>query len=406
MTPSSRPTVAGQYSPLYVSPCNTAFPTIAARMADASDSPRTYDAIGSGAERRPCVMHFMQRWLPLSEPFVYDVVTKGGYPRLVVSSQPVENLELFPFKPLVSLGRLPRPGRGQQQIVTAALMFLTWRYSVGVIHVHHGYRLHEVMGTRQRRRIPLVLSLHGHDITGSLETHPDRYVKAIPWIDAVIVPSRFLADIAEAAGFPAERIHVIPSGVDTAWFNPTPLPSGRPEVVFVGRFVEKKGLDVLVKAWPSVQRQVPDARLRILGFGPLESLAHSAGDAVEVVLSPNREQVRDAIRDSYVVVSPSRTAPDDSVESLLVVNLEAQASGRPVVTTRHGGIPEFVSDGETALVVPESDPNALADALTTVLRDPALAKRLGAAGPRWVQQFDAARCAARVDAVYDALLAH
>lgn len=351
------------------------------------------------------VLHFIKSWLPLSEPFVYDLVTKSTVPGLVVSSEAVENVDLFPYDPLVSLARPQVPNRVRRQVVTARLMALAWRHSVGVIHVHHGYRLHEVIGTRRRLRIPLVLSLHGHDITGAFDAHPRRYIGAMPYIDAVVVPSRFLAGIAAERGFPAERIHVIPSGVDTERFTPTPLPDRTRDILFVGRFVEKKGLDVLMAAWPQVQRAVPEARLRILGYGPLEGLARSGGDGVEVVVHPNHEQVRQAIRQAYVVVTPSRTAADDSVESLLIVNLEAQASGRPVVTTRHGGIPEFVADGETALVVPENDAEALAGALTTVLRDPALAQRIAEAGPPWVAQFDARRCAQRLDALYGELVA-
>ncbi len=110
--------------------------------------------------------------------------------------------------------------------------------------------------------------------------------------------------------------------------------------------------------------------------------------------------MRSAITAARAVVSPSRTALDDSVESLLVVNLEAQASGRPVVTTRHGGIPEYVDDGATALVVPEADPIELAAALVRVLTDDALAARLGAAGPAWAARFDVAGCAAALDDLY------
>jgi glycosyltransferase involved in cell wall biosynthesis len=205
-------------------------------------------------------------------------------------------------------------------------------------------------------------------------------------------------------GFPEDRIHVIPSGVDTTTFKPTPLPASDREVLFVGRFVEKKGLDVLLDAWPTVRDAVPEARLRILGFGPLEGIARAGGEDVEVVLEPDHATVRDAMRRAYVVVSPSRTAADDAVESLLVVNLEAQASGRPVVTTRHGGIPEYVREDETALVVPENDPAALGVALRRILTEPALAARLGANGPGWVHQFDATQSAVRVDALYESLL--
>jgi len=165
---------------------------------------------------------------------------------------------------------------------------------------------------------------------------------------------------------------------------------------------------VLLAAWPAVRARVPDARLRLLGYGPLEERARSSGlDGVEVTpADPARRaaQVRDAMRAARLVVTPSRTAADGDVETLLLVNLEAQASGRAVVTTRHGGIPEFVDDGNTALVVPENDPDALADGLARVLADDALAIRLGGAGPAWVKRFDWTETTATMDALYDELI--
>ena len=68
-----------------------------------------------------------------------------------------------------------------------------------------------------------------------------------------------------------------------------------------------------------------------------------------------------------------------------------------MVTTRHGGIPEYVKEGHTALVVPEGDSAALADALVAALREPSLAARLGAAGVSWAAQFDVVACTARRD---------
>jgi len=222
----------------------------------------------------------------------------------------------------------------------------------------------------------------------------------------VIVPSQFLVAPVCALGVPRERVVAIPAGVDVRLFVPTPLPAGPPEVLFVGRFVEKKGLDVLLQAWPEVRSKVPDARLRLLGHGPLEGMARSAGPEVVVELTDERRraaQVREALRAAFVVVTPSRTASDQDAESLLLVNLEAQASGRPVVTTKHGGIPEFVSDGTTAVLVPENDPAALADALVEVLSDEEMARRMGRAGPGWARRFDVRDCTARIDDLYDAL---
>jgi colanic acid/amylovoran biosynthesis glycosyltransferase len=351
--------------------------------------------------RTPAVIQFIDTWLRPSEQFVHSIVSRLRHSGVVVSRLPVENVDRFPFQPLVSLDRFcsPLPFRMRKPAVTLSLAAVATRHRARLIHVHHGYRLHEVMQAGRLLRAPVVVSLHGHDVTGYVEEHPRIYDGVLDSVAAAIVPSRFLVDLAVAAGCRPERVHVIPSGVDTEWFTPSPLPAGPPTVLFVGRFVEKKGIDVLLRAWPAVRTAVPGARLRLLGYGPLEHLL--VGEGVEVHRTPTHLEVRRAMTEATVVVSPSRTAPDDAVESLLIVNLEAQASGRPVVTTRHGAIPEFVVDGETALVVPEADPHRLAEALTAVLVDRELAERLGRAGPGWARRFDVRDCAARIDDLYD-----
>jgi glycosyltransferase involved in cell wall biosynthesis len=352
------------------------------------------------------VLHYIERWLPLSETFVHGIIVHSSHAGVVVTPSRLENVAVFPHKPVVSLAPLwyRTPEKVRDKMMTGVLAALAMRYRAKVVHVHHGYRAYEAKNMARRRNMPMVLSLHGDDVTGFLSDNPHAYRGVFEVVSAVVVPSQFLVEAAVAAGARPNTVHTIPSGVDTELFTPSPLPAGPPEALFVGRFVEKKGLDVLVEAWGAVRAAVPDARLRILGYGPLESLARLAGPGVEVVLGPDRVAVRDAVRRARVVVSPSRTAPGDAVESLLIVNLEAQASGRPVVTTCHGGIPEFVRDGETALLVPEADSVALADALITLLTDDALAARLGSAGPAWAAEFDVRRCAARIDALYESLV--
>jgi glycosyltransferase involved in cell wall biosynthesis len=361
------------------------------------------------------VLHTMQDWLPLSEQFVYGVVAGSRHRAVVFSRRTPQHRDAFPFKPVYSAGRLlppPRPFTDtERRAITAYLVAIGARHHVRLVHHHHGYRILDAKGLAFRRSIPWVVSLHGHDIITHAASEPGAYADALRFVDAIVVPSQWLAEraVASGTGVRSERVHVIPSGVDTAFFTPSPLPcDGPPEVLFVGRFVEKKGIDVLLAAWPAVRAAVAGARLRLLGFGPLESLARSGGEGVEV--EPARatgraDQLRGALVRASAVVTPSRTAADGDAETLLLVNLEAQACGRPVVTTRHGGIPEFVADGESALVVPEADPVALADALVTVLRDRSVAERMAAAGPAVAARFDRAACTARVDDLYDDLLA-
>jgi glycosyltransferase involved in cell wall biosynthesis len=353
------------------------------------------------------VLHYVEHWLDLSAGFVHGHVSRSAHRGVVVSHNRVENRGTFPHRPLVSLHPLASrvPPRRWPRDRTRVLGLLASAYRVRIVHVHFGYVVGDVLDLVRRRDLPLVLSLHGSDATALPAAQPGHYAEAIDLVSAVVVPSRFLADVARDLGFPTDRLHVIPAGIDTSFFTPAPLPD-TPTVTIVGRLVEKKGLDVLLRAWPAVVAAVPGARLTVVGAGPLAS-ALPGDDASVRLVAPQAdrraEQVREAIRSARVVVTPSRTAASGDAESLLLVNLEAQASGRPVVTTRHGGIPEFVVADESALLVPENDADALASALVRVLTTDALAERLAAAGPTVAAGFDIADCARRVDAVYDAL---
>jgi glycosyltransferase involved in cell wall biosynthesis len=352
------------------------------------------------------VLHYVPRWLPLSEQFVHALVSRSRHVAVVVTPDRLQNVDVFPHQPLYSLGpvleRVKRE-RARRAVRTAALLAIAARHRIELVHVHFGYQVGDVVGLVRRRRLPLVLSLHGHDVTALLRQSPHHYDDARGDITRVVVPSRFLAGAAAAAGFDPDIVEVIPSGVDTAFFAPQPLPDGDPVVLFVGRLEEKKGVDVLLDAWQDVRRRRPDAVLRVLGYGSLAPVVASAGPDVQLVapdLRGPRAQVRAEMRAAAVVVTPSRTSADGDVESLLLVNLEAQACGRPLVTTRHGGAPEFVDPDVTALVVGEGDAAALAEAMARVLDDRELAQRLAGAGPSWVERFEVSACVARVDELY------
>src|SRR3954469_13924250 len=361
---------------------------------------------------RPTVLHYVQDWLPLSEQFVHSLVSRSRYRPVVVSPPTPRNRDESPLRPVYSLGRLfppPRAGTDmERRALPAALAAIALRHRPRIVHNHHGYRVRDTVGLVHRLRVPRVLSLHGHDLLAHLSEWPGDFGDAPQRVDAIIVPTRWFGDrVVELLDVEPAKVRVIPSGVDTSLFTPTPLPEGGREVLFVGRFVEKKGLDVLLAAWPAVLAAVPDARLRLLGFGPLEPLARSGGPSIEVELGRTAErsqQLRRALQRCRAVVTPSRTADNGDAETLLLVNLEAQASGRPVVTTRHGGIPEYVVEDSTALVVSENDADALAAALVRVLTEDDLAERFAAAGPGVTAPLDLSRTAARVDDLYDELL--
>ncbi|MEV4137487.1 glycosyltransferase family 4 protein [Dactylosporangium sp. NPDC049742] len=166
----------------------------------------------------------------------------------------------------------------------------------------------------------------------------------------------------------------------------------RPVIVCVSRLVPRKGQDVLIRALPLIRRAVPDAALLVVSGGPyrpaLERLAREAGVERDVVFtgSVSWAELPAHYAAGDVFAMPCRTRRRGlDVEGLGIVYLEASATGLPVVAGDSGGAPDAVREGETGFVVPGRDVAAVADRVTTLLRDPALAAKMGAAGRAWVE---------------------
>lgn len=350
---------------------------------------------------KPTVLHYVTQWLWLSDTFVHGPVTATEHGKAIVSRGEIINQHVYPYPGVMSLtepdGSLPDEGAPTADVVMAKL----GGARPALVHLHHGYGLPDARAIARRLSVPLITSFWGYDITALPKSDPARFAGAFEDIDRVVVPSRYLARLAREAGASEEQIRIIPGGLDCAFFEPTPLPSA-PRVAFVGRFVEKKGIDVLLRAWESVRAEIPDAELTLLGYGE-QAPETDAGAGIRV-LTPDpaepRKQVRDLLRRSRLYVSPSRTAASGDGEGQHMGNLEAQASGRPVVTTAHTAIPEFVLDGETGLVVPENDVDAVAEAIVALLRDDERSTALAKNGTAWAQNFDVSVAARRHDELY------
>ena len=168
-----------------------------------------------------------------------------------------------------------------------------------------------------------------------------------------------------------------------------------------GRLIEQKDHATLLRAFALVRRDVPEARLAILGGGPLEAATRALaaelglGDAVTM---PGRTEIRDWLARADVFVHTSRW------EGFGIVLLEAMLASLPVVATRVSAVPEVVVDGETGALVEAGDVAGVARELGALLADPERARRLGAAGrERALTEFSVERMVERTLAVYRAL---
>ena len=223
---------------------------------------------------------------------------------------------------------------------------------------------------------------------------------------AVIAISRYTAELAREAGVPAERIRIVPPGVDLATVA-TPVPNGAPpRVLTVARLQDRyKGFDVMARALPLVRARVPGTEWVVVGDGRLrgeiarQAAAHGIAGAVRLCGSlPDAE--RDAWYErSQAFAMPSRLPPGSAGEGFGIVYLEAGTRGVPSVAGNVGGAVDAVVDGETGLLVDPTSHLAVADAVASLLEDPARSHEMGAAAARHAERFAWPRIAGEVEAV-------
>jgi teichuronic acid biosynthesis glycosyltransferase TuaC len=236
--------------------------------------------------------------------------------------------------------------------------------------------------------VPAVVKLHGSDLNLIAKLPGPRALLAwaLPKAARVVAVSRPLADEAEALGVARERISIVMNGVDSELFRPRDRGAARAELglppgplaLYVGNLKPEKGPIDLANAWHAVKRHVPEATLAIVGGGPLkDEVQRIVGDSALVVGPQPLERIPLWMAACTVLVLPSHA------EGTPNVVLEALASGRRVVATRVGGVPDLITDKKLGVLVPAGDPDALADALVLALRepyDPEEVARLGARG--------------------------
>jgi glycosyltransferase involved in cell wall biosynthesis len=235
--------------------------------------------------------------------------------------------------------------------------------------------------------VPLFVHFHGFDASLSLQDWRQvrQYRLVFHNVSGVIVPSRFLGSRLAEIGCPEANLHVIPYGVDTRIFTPTSR-SRQQRLIAVGRLVEKKAPHLSIQAFARIAHRYPHARLDLVGDGPLgeqcRALIASLGldDRIKMHGVQSRKFIAHLMREGLLFVQHSLTAANGDMEGLPVAILEAMASGLPVISTRHAGIPEAVTDSVTGLLVEERDVDAMAHAMSELLDSPDRAATMGAAG--------------------------
>jgi N-acetyl-alpha-D-glucosaminyl L-malate synthase BshA len=262
-----------------------------------------------------------------------------------------------------------------------------------LLHVHYSIP-HSTAAylAREMSGVPYVVTLHGSDVTilGSDSSYLPVNTHTIEEADAVTAVSKFMADEAHQRLGIQKEITVIPNFVDERTFAPNLYEEERVKaerdivVSHISNFRSVKRVHDLVYAMAIVEKQVPGARLMLIGDGPerhsVEKLVKSLGLQQKVFLTGFRSDVANLLgcNDAVVLCSETESAP--------LTLLEGMSSGLPVIATSVGGIPEIIQDGVNGFLVPPKNPEAIADRILQLNAEPTLRTRLGKAARETVLQ--------------------
>jgi glycosyltransferase involved in cell wall biosynthesis len=380
---------------------------------------------------RPVVAIYRTQILPLSETFIRDqALALRRWRAVLVGERRIDALALPGIDVAAqyhgnatglqrALGlTLRRIGRA-----APALTALIRRQNPCLIHAHFGFDGVEAWPVAKALGLPLLVTLHGSDITTGMpwfaagragrrwQAYPRRLASlaAEPRVSFVAV-SENIRRAALAAGLPAARIFVRRIGIDPQRFLPAGLPicERGPNILFLGRLVEKKGAAYLLAAFEALRHILPAALLVIAGDGPERQrlAAQAAGiGGVRFAGSFSNAQAQALLAQARVLCLPSITAESGDAEGLPLVILEAQASGVPVVTSARGGVEEGILDGVTGYAFAERDVPAMTARLYALLTDDPLAERFALAAPAFIAaNHDVHACTAALENLYDELV--
>jgi len=233
--------------------------------------------------------------------------------------------------------------------------------------------------------IPYVTTVYGEEVHLSKRYHM-RFI--LRWLvnnsSKIITISKATSSFCQKAGLNEEKMDVIPFGVDTDFFRPLDVYKDENifQILSVGYLIERKGFEYLIRAMADVLKEHKQARLKIVGSGPLESKLKKLiyelglGDEVEIVKNVSDEELLMLYNSADLFVLPSIVDSQGNTEGLGVVLLEAMACGVPVIGSGVGGILDIIVNGKNGLVVEEKNVIELSSNILTLINNNEIINKL------------------------------
>ena len=372
------------------------------------------------------VLVFAERMLPSTQTFIpLQVNALASYRPQYIGLIPSEKNYPLEHEPIMLTRERTRAARARRELyrwtgVAPGFHARARQAGASVLHGHFAEGGPAAVSLATALDLPLILHLRG-----GAELLPDEVLRKqlfqrpyLVWRERLwkraslfLCVSEFIRGKAIASGFPAAKCRVQYTGMDLRKFTSVlPVAEKDPNlVVYVGRLIPYKGCNYLLEAMRIVQHRHPRARLVVIGDGTyraeLETMARELQINCEFLGEQKQAVIHEWLDRARVFCGPSVTLADGMSEAFGNVFSEAQAMGVPVVSFRHGGIPETMREGVTGLLATERDVETLAAHLLRYLEDDVFWAHSREEGLRWVRsRFDVNVQTAVLEGLYDLVI--
>jgi len=265
------------------------------------------------------------------------------------------------------------------------------RNKIDVVLAEYGDTAQKILKICNELKLPLIVHFHGYDASiFELIKNNNNYKEVFETAEFVVVVSKKMYQDLLNLGCPEQKLVYNVCSPRDEFFKVQPNFS-KQQFIAIGRFADKKAPYNLILSFLKVIEKFPEAKLIMAGDGQLldtcknlvKYYRQESNISFVGVISP--EKYREYLLESLAFVQHSVTAENGDSEGTPVGILEASASGLPVISTKHAGIPDVIKNGKTGLLVEEHDVDGMAENMIKLLENNELAKVLGANGKKHIK---------------------